>query len=238
MADCEVMSTGSELYVHLFSCSPNSCPHVAHVRFEFLVWSNSRWCKTHFYSLKTESVKNIFHKKYFFLWPMLGKVVAHCDCSSKLFPEVRLILGHDGCTQPKPAQFNTSMVKPKLCSAFHRKHCNFIQLYTNETKTTNCIANNVPGGESSCHRHQMMWELWDDNLQVVHPPQGRIFHSCRGEYLITILYASVNIVWILPRVSGPVTVTLACNSHTITETSKKMLPVGNLTWKHERNERI
>ena len=47
----------------------------------------------------------IFHKKYFFLWPMLGKVVAHCDCSSKLFPEVRLILGHDGCTQPKPAQF-------------------------------------------------------------------------------------------------------------------------------------
>ena len=109
------------------------------------------------------------------------------------------------------------MVKPKLCSAFHRKHCNFIQLYTNETRSTNCIANNVLGGESSCH--QVVWELWDDNLQVVHPPQGRIFHSCRGEYLITILYASVNIVWILPRVSG--VVTLAYNSHTSSETSQK-----------------
>ena len=111
------------------------------------------------------------------------------------------------------------MVKPILCSAFHRKHCNFIQLYTHETRSTNCIANNVPGGESSCDRHQVMWELWDDNLQVVHPPQGRIFRSCRGEYLITILYASVNIVWILPRVSG--VVTLAYNSHTSSETSQK-----------------
>ena len=46
---------------------------------------------------------------------MLDKGVAHCDCSSKLFPEVRLILGHDGYTQPKPAQCNTSMVKSKLC---------------------------------------------------------------------------------------------------------------------------
>ena len=75
-----------------------------------------------------------------------------------------------------------------------------ISLSYTHTKTTNCIENNVPGGDSSCH--QLMWELWDDNLQVVPSPQGRIFHSCRGEYLITILYASVNIVWILPRVSA------------------------------------